>query len=223
MVSISGNLVTPYTTLEPERSALLVIDTQNDYCDRSGARPVAGVDGIMPALVASIELFRRAGRPVVHVVRLYRADGSNVDPCRRWQFERGDARPVVAGTWGAELFPATCPSYAALDMEALLGGVVQELARGEFAVYKPRFGAFHGTPLREFLGSNDVSSTVISGVTFPNCVKATQVGATDNDLRVGLIPEACTEVDEAGLAAMQGQGVQLMTLKSVAELLGVPA
>jgi hypothetical protein len=46
--------------------------------------------------------FRQANRPVVHVVRLYRPDGSNVDLCRRYDAERGKC-VVLSGTGGVNL------------------------------------------------------------------------------------------------------------------------
>jgi hypothetical protein len=42
-------------------------------------------------------------------------------------------------------------------------------------------------------------------------VRATQFGATDNGYRVGLVPSACTGVNDEELMAMQAVGVQLIT------------
>jgi len=60
---------------------------------------------------------------------------------------------------------------------------------------------------------------VIAGVTFPNCVLAAQLGATDRDYRVGLVPSACTQVEDTGLVAMQNKGVHLMTVEDLQEFL----
>jgi nicotinamidase-related amidase len=209
------NLVTPYTELHPDRCALLVIDVQNDYADPGGAYPIAGIETVMPELVKVIEIFRAAERPVVHVVRLYKEDGSNVDLCRRWQVERGELRAIVPGTWGSQLVAATNHTGADLEAERLLAGEVQELTPIEFVIFKPRFGAFHDTGLHDFLSARGIDSVVIAGITFPNCVLAAQLGATDRDYRVGLIPSACTQVDDAGLAAMQNKGVRLMTVEDL--------
>lgn len=215
------NMETPYTRLNPERCALLTIDAQNDWGDPAGIKPMPDLESVMPNILAVTEAFRRAGRPVIHVVRIYLEDASNVDPCRRWQFEQGELRAVVAGSWGSQLVTSLNPTSAELDVQALLAGRMQELAPGEFIMYKPRFGAFHHTPLKDFLDARGIDSVVIVGITFPNCVLATQLGATDNDFRVGLIPEACTQVDEVGLRAMQNKGVQLMSVGDVRVLLGI--
>ena len=128
------NLETPYTTLNPESCALLVIDAQNDWGDPGGARPMPDLDRVMPAIVETAEGFRRAEKPIVFAVRLYEPDGSNVDPCRRWQFERGELRVAVPGTWGSELVASLNPGGAGLDADALLAGEMQELAAREFAL-----------------------------------------------------------------------------------------
>lgn len=213
------NLVTPYTKLNGDRCALLVIDTQNDWGDPQGSFPLPDLAGVVPDIVEAIEVFRAAGLPVVHVVRLYKEDASNIDLCRRWQFEQGDLRTVVPGTWGSQLVASTNPTGAELDAEALLAGQVQELTPTEFVIYKPRFSAFRDTPLHDFLAVRGIDSVVIVGITFPNCVLAAQLSATDRDYRVGLVPSACTQVNDEGLRAMQNKGVQLMTLEELRQLL----
>jgi nicotinamidase-related amidase len=205
------NLVTPYTQLNLDSCALLVIDTQNDFGDHEGAHPMPDLEQVMPKLVKAIEVFREAGKLIVHVVRLYKEDGSNVDLCRRWHFQQGELSMVVPGTWGAELVAGTNPTGAKLDPDALLAGEFQELTPKELVMYKPRFSAFHNTPLKELLDSKGIDSVVIVGITFSNCVRATQFGATDNGYRVGLVPSACTGVNDEELMAMQAVGVQLIT------------
>jgi nicotinamidase-related amidase len=152
------NLVTPYTELHLDRCALLVIDTQNDYGDPAGTFPVPGLEAVIPELVEVLEIFRSAGLPIVHVVRLYKEDASNVDPCRRWQFEQGELRIVIPGTWGSQLVASTNPTGAELDAEKLLAGELQELTSLEFVLYKPRFSAFHATRLEAFLRERDIDS-----------------------------------------------------------------
>jgi len=128
------NLSTPYTELHRESCALLVIDVQNDYGDPGGAYPIEGVELVIPEVVRVIEVFRIAKRPIVHVARLYNEDGSNVDMCRKWQFERGELRAVVPDTWGSQLVTPTNPTGADLDVIGLLSGKLQELTHNEVII-----------------------------------------------------------------------------------------
>ncbi len=61
-------------------SALLIIDTQVDFVD-GGRSPIAGTTAVIPKLVELRSAFLDAGRPVIHVVRLYA--GEDVDRVRR--------------------------------------------------------------------------------------------------------------------------------------------
>ena len=65
-----------------DSSALVTIDTQVDTLDGQTLE-IPGTSAAVPQIVALAAAFRDAGRPIVHVVRLYRTDGSNVDICRR--------------------------------------------------------------------------------------------------------------------------------------------
>ena len=61
-----------------------------------------------PSVVMSIVF---AGAPIVHLVRLYRPDGSNADACRRLAIEEG-LRVLMPGSCGAELVPEINPAPA---------------------------------------------------------------------------------------------------------------
>ena len=76
-----------YTEPEFGASALITIDTQRDVLDGQPLE-VPGTSAVLPRIRALAEAFRSARRPIVHVVRLYRHDGSNVDLCRRRAVER---------------------------------------------------------------------------------------------------------------------------------------
>ena len=173
------------------------------------------LEQVMSNLVEAIRLFREAEKLIIHVVRLYKEDGSNVDLCRRWHFRQGELRVVVPGTWGSELVAATNPTGAKLEPDVLLAGEFLELTPKELVMYKPGFSAFHDTPLKESLDAKGIDSVIIVGITFPNCIMATQFGATDNGYRVGLVPSACTGVYDDGLRAMQAVGVQLLSLNDL--------
>ena len=100
-----------YTTPERDRIALLTFAVQKD-CTSPGS-PVGYLGG--RATLARIgdlaQGFRKAGAPIIHLVRLYRPDGSNVDACRRRSVEEG-LRVLMPGSCGAELAPDSLPAPA---------------------------------------------------------------------------------------------------------------
>ncbi len=195
--------------------ALITIDTQRDTLD-GAALEVPGTSEAVPAMRRLLGVFRRCGRPVIHVVRIYKPDGSNVDLCRR-KAVRSGARVLIAGSEGCELAPGLAPDPATrLDPDLLLGGGVQGLGPGEFAVYKPRWGAFYKTPLEGHLRALGVSTLVFSGCNFPNCPRASIYEASERDFRVVLAHDATSGLYERGREELTNIGVAVMSAHEVA-------
>lgn len=172
-------------------SALLVIDMQRDFLD-GGASPVTGTSHVLPAVADLTGAYREAGLPIVHVVRFY--DGDDVDLPRRSLIASGAAivRPHSPGSQiPRELLLAGAPE---LDPELLLAGGLQELARDERAMWKPRWGAFHRTPLDAHLRRLGADTIVIAGCNFPNCPRATIYGASERDYRTLIVEDAVSGV-----------------------------
>ena len=76
-----------YTSPDLARSALVLIDVQNDFV--SGPSQVDGTAERMPEMARLLAAFRAAHRPIVHIVRLYVPGGSDADPPRRAAIEAG--------------------------------------------------------------------------------------------------------------------------------------
>jgi len=196
-----------YTAPEPERSALLTIDVQEDFTHPGAPAEIPGTWDRLPAMRRLVEAYRRYNLPIIHVVRLYSVDGANADLCRRESIE-GGARMVVPGSSGAELVEALRPGAAAhLDADCLLSGNLQRLAQNEWAMYKPRWDAFFQTPLEEHLRALGVTTVVVAGCNFPNCPRATIYGASMRDFRIVMIADAVSRVYDQGLAELGGIGV----------------
>src|ERR1700704_2159503 len=90
-----------YTRPDFGSMALITIDMQQDFLDGQPFE-IAETSEILPRLQRLAAAFRRAQLPIVHMVRLYKRDGSNADLCRRRAVEQG-AAIVSPGTKGAEL------------------------------------------------------------------------------------------------------------------------
>ena len=191
-------------------AALLTIDVQRDFALPEAAAKIPGTAEAAPRMGRLVEAFRRAGRPAIHVVRLYLPDGSNADLCRREALERGE-RIVLPGSDGAELLDELKPSPAArLDAERLLAGELQELGANEWAMHKPRWGAFYLTPLEEHLRGLGVDTVVVCGCNFPNCPRATVYEASERDFRVVLVADAVSGLYERGAEELARIGVGLL-------------
>ena len=196
----------PYTTPDFSAAALITIDTQRDVLD-GGALEIPGTSAVLPQMRVLLSCFRELGAPIVHIVRLYRPDGSNADLCRRSMLERG--APILhPGVDGTQLAEELLPEAGArLDDELLLAGGVQPLGTCEVAIYKPRWGAFYETPLHDHLRSLDVDTLVFCGVNFPNCPRTSIYEASERDFRIVVAINAIAGLYERGTRELANIGV----------------
>lgn len=205
-----------YTAPRWDRAALLTIDVQEDFGLPGSATWSPDKDRVVPAMAALADLFRAEGLPVIHIVRLYRPDGSNADPCRRQRIEAGH-RIVAPGTDGAEIVAALKPSASArLDAGVLLGGGIQAWSGREWVIYKPRWGAFYMTPLEEHLRALSVTTLVVCGFNFPNCPRATIYEATERDFRAVMVRDGVSGLYDRGIEEIRNIGVAVMAAEEVA-------
>jgi nicotinamidase-related amidase len=204
-----------------DASALVIIDTQRDLLD-DGALTVAGTSAALPAMRRLLEAFRAAGRPVVHIVRIYEQDGSNADLCRR-QLLRDGAPILIRDSSGSQIAAELLlESAAELNAELLLDGGVQRLGPHEVAIFKPRWGAFYRTPLEDHLRQLDVSTVVFAGCNFPNCPRTSIYEASERDFRIVLVRDAISGLYQRGERELAGIGVQLMDASEVEASLRIP-
>lgn len=203
-------------------SALVTIDTQVDTLDGHPLE-IPGTSAVVPQIAALAAAFRDAGRPVVHVVRLYRSDGSNVDICRRSTVEAG-AEFLTPGASGSQLAPGIVehPSPFELAADELLQGRPQKVGSGEVVIYKPRWGAFYKTPLEDHLRRRGVSTIVFCGCNFPNCPRTSIYEASERDFRLVLAEDAVSGLYDKGREELEEIGVRLMSTAAVVESIPHP-
>ena len=202
------------TTPDFSSIALITIDTQRDTLDGQPLE-ISGTSAILPRMRSLLQALRKLQFPIVHMVRLYEEDGSNVDLCRRSMVEEGS--PLLRpGSPGSALVGELLPEPdIRLDAELLLSGGIQQIAAQEAIVYKPRWGAFFKTPLEVHLQELGVSSLAFTGCNFPNCPRTSIYEASERDFRIVLVEDAVSGLYERGKEEMENIGVCVM---SVAEL-----
>ncbi len=208
-----------YTTPDYNSAALVTIDVQRDCILPGAPLEIPGTIGLLPKMQKLVRAFRAAQKPIIHVVRLYLADGSNADNCRRRNIELGK-HVLVPGSDGAELMEELKPEPGIkLDSANLLMGKLQLVGSKEWIMYKPRWGAFYRTPLDEHLHNKNINTIVICGCNFPNCPRTTVYEASERDFRIVLVTDATSRTYKRGLLEMKNIGVNLTrTRECLAEL-----
>jgi nicotinamidase-related amidase len=136
--------------IDPERTALLVLDMQNDFVRKGGSLCVPDAEATIPAISRLLELARATGMRIVYSQDTHR-DG---DP--EWQIWPEHARE---GSWGWGIVDALTP------------------AEDETVIRKVRYDAFYGTPLDHLLRLWGVDTLVICGTVANICVHYTAASA----------------------------------------------
>jgi nicotinamidase-related amidase len=192
-----------YVTPDSKHSALIIIDVQHDFTLVGAVSEIQGTMQAIPYIQHLVQLYREKGYPIIHVVRLYRADGSNVELCRRPAIENGSN--------GAELMDELKPSSEIrLNSSLLLSGQFQQIGHMEWIMYKPRWGAFYNTLLEKHLRILGVNTIVVCGCNFPNCPRTTIYEASERDFRIILAKDATSLVYDIGTQELMNIGVSVM-------------
>lgn len=166
--------------IDLQRSAIVVIDMQNDFCTRGGW--VDHIGGNYEADRAPIEPLRRllpalraAGVPVIWVNWGNRPDLANISPAALHVYN-GDGKSVGLG---CPLPDAPVPGAKVLQKDSWAAAVVDELkiARTDICVDKYRMSGFWDTPLDSILRNLSVTTVFFGGVNADQCVLATLMDA----------------------------------------------
>lgn len=131
--------------LDWSRSALVVVDMQNDFSGLPGGHEV------VPNLQRVIDAAHAAGRPVVFLKTIH--DEASDTPVWRSR-RRGKPEICLPGTWGVEYF-----------------GVAP--TEGDLEVIKHRYSGFFRTDLEERLRALGVEVLICGGIATDVCVHAT--------------------------------------------------
>jgi nicotinamidase/pyrazinamidase len=149
------------------RTALLVVDVQNDFADPAGSLSVAGGHEIVPYVNERIRAAREAGTLVIYT--------QDWHPEHTPHFAQdGGIWPVhcVGGTWGAAFHPDLV-----VDGPSIHKGSSGEDGYSGFTMRDPVTGETEPTELPDLLRVADIERVEICGLATDYCVKATALDA----------------------------------------------
>ncbi len=202
-----------YTRPLPGSVALVLIDVQRDFYTDGSPLHIEGTRAAIPAMARLATEFRDRALPIVHVVRLYRPDGSNADMVRKLAVEQG-ARIAVPGSAGSQIASELLPDPVELEHESLLSGEFQQIGPREHVMYKPRWGAFYQTKLEQHLRDTGSDTLVFAGCNYPNCPRTSIYEASERDFRIVLVSDAVSGLDDRGSNECRAIGVDVRDLSA---------
>lgn len=174
----------PYP-LDPDHTALVVIDMQRDFIEKGGfgdslGNDVARLEAIIPTTAGLIALFRERKWPIIHTREAHKPDLSDCPPAK---IRRGNPSLKIgeAGAMGRLLIRGEPGNQ-----------IVHSLAPlpGEIVIDKPGKGMFWATGLDETLAGMGITHLVFAGVTTEVCVQTSMREANDRGFECLLIEDA---------------------------------
>ena len=179
------------------RTALIVIDMQNDFCHPDGWLAGIGVDvsgarAAIGPITALLPPLRAAGVPVVWVNWGARPDRANLSPALLHVYDgTAEGRGI-----GAPSGPRAAP---VLQEGSWSAAIVDELtpAPGDLHIAKHRMSGFWDTPLDATLRNLRVDTLLFAGVNADQCVLHTLADANFLGFDTALIEDATATTSPA--------------------------
>ena len=189
------------------KSALIVVDVQNDFCE-GGSLPVTGGAQVAADISELLHRWAEGGDAAPAYDHVVATKDHHVDPGGHWS-----AEPDYVDTW-----PVHCK--VGTDGEAFHPDLDPEpfdeiFRKGE---HQAAYSGFEGrtttgASLADWLREHEVSEVDICGIATDHCVRATALDAAAEGFATRVLTELCAgvapETTEAALAAMREAGVDL--------------
>jgi len=170
------------TQIDIKRTALLIIDMQNDLA-KAKEEPYNALTKMVESKKAIsntakvIAAARQVAIPVIFCGHVHRKDNADVVPTITDEMLLGLAPPpierMVEGTAGAEVVDELKPTS------------------GDYVIHKRRSNAFYNSDLELMLRSRGIETVIITGAVTNGCVANTVRGARERDLHVIVLSDCC--------------------------------
>jgi len=167
-------LIEPAFTINPARTAVLIMDYQNDIL---GMLPEDVRGPLIERATTILREARQIKLQIIYVVVRFREGYPEVNPQNKLFSNLKQAGRLVEGTQGAEIDPRLAPQP------------------GDIVVTKRRVGAFSTTDLETILRSKNISKLVLFGISTSGVVLSTVRWAADMDYSLAIVSDACADRD----------------------------
>lgn len=182
--------------IDPAKTALIVVDMQNDFVAPGAPMETPAARAMVPKLAETLKMCREAAIRVIYTAHVHRRDGSDMGLFADMHPPIANRAALVDGTPGVDIYPDVAP------------------APGEHVIKKHRYSGFFGTDLDIVLREWGIDTVIVSGTTTENCCLATARDAMFLNYRVVFLSDATATYDypDRGFGAMPNADVHHATL-----------
>ena len=198
-------------SIDPQRTALIVVDMQNDFGSKGGMFDRAGIDiepirAVVPAVARAIAAAREAGVRVIYLKMGFQPDLSDIGPrdapnyIKHQRLHVGEpntapdgtsSRILIRDTWDTDILPELKPNAK------------------DIVIWKHRFSGFHETELDATLNRLGVRYVILTGATTSVCVESTMRDAMFLDYIPVLLTD--TTAEAGGREGNYKASIQILT------------
>lgn len=155
-------------TIDPRKTALLVIDMQNDFIEDSAVLEVKGIRENLESFKSFIDTCRSKGMSVVYTKHEYSPEENPIE---------------------AELFPEMNDIGLRRGSDGFEINKIIAPHNGDMVIEKKRYDAFYGSSLEEMLRARGITDVIISGTMGNVCCDSTARGAMYRDFHVWFLSD----------------------------------
>ena len=184
----------------PEKTAIIVVDMQNDFVREGAPLEIPHARAMVPRLNRLLDVCRTHQIPVIYIHHVIR--GGNVDAGRLADHHEAirNNKAIIAGTPNVEIYNELKPQP------------------GDLVVAKPRYSAFYGTDLEAILRSQNIDTLIISGTVTNVCCDSTARDAFSRDYKVIFLSDgtATRDLPDLGFGPVSAEEIQKIVLTILA-------
>src|ERR1700760_465037 len=97
-------------TIDPAKTALIVVDMQNDFVATGAPMETPAARAVVPKLAESLKICRDAGVRVIYTAHVHRRDGSDMGLFDDMHPPIASRQALVDGTTGVDIFSELAPA-----------------------------------------------------------------------------------------------------------------
>ncbi|MEH7253300.1 isochorismatase family cysteine hydrolase [Neobacillus niacini] len=184
--------------LNPQRTAVIVVDMQKVFCAKDGALYVPHTESIIKNIQQLTSTARQANMPVIYLRHIVRGDGS--DTGRMKDMYNDTDEIFKRGTDGVEIIDELAPLPQDIIVDKLF------------------YSGFHNTDLDTILRAHDINTIIICGTVTNVCCETTVRDATHREYKTIFLSDANAPMDypDMGWGDISAEEIQRITLTVIA-------
>ncbi|ENW01004.1 hypothetical protein F938_00520 [Acinetobacter bereziniae LMG 1003 = CIP 70.12] len=183
----------------PKKTALLIIDMENDFVKPDASMWVPMATEIVPNIKSLATISREKGLTIIYTTHVHQKDRSDMGLMSDFWSPIDQQSALVDDTEGVEIYPDLAPQ------------------KDELVIKKNRYSAFYNTDLDQYLKKLGIETLIITGTVTNMCCESTARDAHFRNYKVIFVSDGTATMDhpDLGAGAMSAQAVQKATLTSL--------